>query len=110
MKRFAWIKVCFLLAFAAQLMLARGLYASDLPAPDRDHHPEQAGVQKNVSNKALYIDMSPQLVLTTFLFYWIAKAFTLISATSIHYQNCQAFFVNPSSFNSYYTHLSALAP
>ena len=97
---------------AAFLILVQSIgvvYSSTDAAGQRpDHHPavlQKALTQANVA------EVVPLLVLPTFLFYWVINHLaTLVNRTVIRYQTCQLFSVHPSSFNSYYVHLSALAP
>lgn len=113
MKSLAAIRNRFLGIFAALLILTQSLFAVGLPAPyaaAKDHNSEITEVKQEISSKASYIEVAARVTLATFLFYWIARAFTLLDAPVIKYQNCKAFFVNPSSFNVYYTFTSALAP
>lgn len=101
----------FLSLLIALLLLSQGVMA----APSTDNafpsqgQSDQTEVQKEVSGK-LYVDIVPRLYFAGLFFYWINKAFCWTNAPTISYQNCRAFFVHPSSFSSYYTHLSALAP
>lgn len=97
----------------ALLILTQSLFAVGLPAPyaaAKDNHSEKIEVKQQVSSEGSYIGVATQITLATFLFYWMAKAFALLDAPIIKYRNCKAFFVNPSSFNAYYTFTSALAP
>lgn len=113
MEKSTSIRNRFLGVFAALLILLQSLVAMDVPAPYAEaeqHSTKQTEVKQEVSSKASYVEITTRVTLATFLFYWITKAFTLLDVPVIRYQNCKAFFVNPTSFNSYYTHLSALAP
>lgn len=103
----------FLGLFAALLILLQSLVAMGVPAPyaeAEEHSSTQTEVKQEAASKASYVEATTRVTLATFLFYWIAKVFTLLDVPVIGYQNCTAFFVNPAIFNAYYTHLSALAP
>lgn len=113
MKKFSSIRNRFLGLFAALLILLQSMLVMGVPTPyaEAEHHPSyQTEVTKEISSKASYVEVTSRITLANFLFCWIAKTFTLRDAPVIRYLNCRAFFVNPSSFNAYYTHLSALAP
>lgn len=113
MKTFAIIRNRFLGLFAALLLLTQSIFAVGVPAPyaaAKDNDPEKIEVKQQISSKASYIEVTARVTLTTFLFYSIAKASTALHIPIIKYQNCKAFFVNPYSFNVYYTFISALAP
>ncbi|WPP51929.1 hypothetical protein [Catalinimonas niigatensis] len=113
MKNSISIRNRFLGIFAALLILLQSLVAMGVPAPYAEaeqHTNKQTEVKQEVSSKASFVEVTTRVTLATFLFYWIAKTFTLLDVPVIRYQNCTAFFVNPTTFNSYYTHLSALAP
>lgn len=113
MKSLAFIRNRFLGLFAALLILTQSVFAVGLPASyvaAKDNSLKKTEVKQEVSSKASYVEVATRVTLATFLFYWIAKAFTLLDATAIKYKNCKAFFVNTHSFNVYYTFTSALAP
>lgn len=97
---------------AALLILAQSLLAVGAPVP-YEVAPEKfskAELQQGFSAKVSYVEAATRITLATFLFYWIVKAFALLDVLIIRYQNCQAFYVNPHSFHTYYTYLSGLAP
>ena len=95
--------------FAALLILIQtaGMISLSATPTKRDHPTE---VHQKIIPQASFAEVAPQIILPTFLFYWIAQRIAPGDAPSISYHNCQAFLVNPFRFNHYYVHLSALAP
>ncbi len=114
MSSLAYIRCRSLGLLAALLMLAHSLFAVALPTPYAgmpENTDSAAEVKQEISfHQHSYFKISTQITLATFLFYWVARIFAMVDAPVIQFQNCKAFFVNPASYNSYYTYLSALAP
>ncbi len=109
--KFSNKRIHFLGLFAAFLILIQSVFATGLPVhPEKkDTRYHQTEVQQKVPADNHYVEVTNRVTVAAFLFYWMVKAFT-IDTPIIEYQNCKAFFVNPSSFNVYYVFVSALAP
>ena len=102
---------CLMSLLLAALILTHGVWAVGTATAYTDHGPfkkveasKSSLVYTGDSHATAGVNHLP-------LFYhWIAKAFAVVNASTIGYHNCQALLVHPTSFNPYYTHLSALAP
>ena len=113
MGKFSSIRNCILGVTVAMLILVQSVFAGGLPMPDATQEvstsTHNTEVKQEMAAKASYVVVDTRVTLATFLYFWLARVFT-IDVPLIAYYNCEAFFINPHSFNIYYTCLSALAP
>ena len=107
MGNFSTIRNGLLGLIAALLILVQGLFVAD--ASYSYFESQKTEVRKEITSKANYVEVVTRTTVPSFLFYWIAKTIA-IDIPNIDYHNCIALFVNPHSFNVFYTFTSALAP
>lgn len=113
MEKFTDTRNCILGVIVALLILVQSVFAAGLPVPyatqEASTPTHKTEVKQEMAAKASYVVVDTRVTLATFLYFWLVRVFT-IDVPLIAYYNCEAFFINPHSFNIYYTCLSALAP
>ena len=111
MKRVSGLKNLLFGSFAASLILlvSLGAFGFSLSYTSKhDHHQAETYSDQNAGVR--FAEEIPLLILPDYHYFFLYRVANLVDTVLIHYRNCRAFFLHPSSFNSYYFHLTALAP
>lgn len=113
MKKFADLRNRIVSVVAVLILLVQSFFAVGLGVSydeeEASNLSHQTEVKQEIAANASYMLIDGRITLPTFVYFEIARVFP-IDVLLIAYQNCEAFFVNPHFFHSFYTYLSALAP